>query len=251
MASESLSGLVISQSQLKISSRHMGYIQKVDVDEGDSVDRGTLLYTIDSKEVDAMKEQLLLSLDQVILSKQMYQNQYAHADLQLQRHKRLFKKDMVAKVDVESLRLQTNDLKALMQISDKQVQQIKVRLKNVEHQYSYLNIVAPTNGVIIEKNIDQGDISIPGMPALIMADLEKLLIEAEVTESLISQLSIGMSLDVEIPSIKHRGKGKIKYIIPFSGTSAHRFKIKIAFEHQAIKVYPGMYVKISLMDEMR
>ncbi len=251
IASESFSGSVVSQNLLKISSRYMGYIQEVNVNEGDSVDRGTLLYSIDSKEVDTMKDQILLSLDQATLTKQMYQNQYDQVNLNLQRHTRLFQKNMVAKVEVENLQLQANNLNALLDISAKQIRQLNVRLKNVEHQYAYLHIKAPTNGVVIQKNINQGDISIPGMPALIMADLEKILIEAEVTEELITSLYVGMPLDVEIPSLHHKGKGKVKYIIPFSNSSAHRFKIKIEFEHKGLTVYPGMYVKVILKDTMQ
>ncbi len=251
ISSEVFSGSVISQNQLKISSRYMGYIQEVNVNEGDSVDRGTLLYSIDSKEVDAMKDQVLLSLDQAILTKQMYKNQYDQVQLNLQRHTRLYQKNMVAKVDVENLQLQVNNLNALLDISAKQIRQLHVRLKNVEHQYTYLHIVAPTDGVIIQKNINQGDISIPGMPALIMADLEKVLIEAEVTEEIIARMYVGMPIDIEIPSLRYKGRGNVKYIIPFSNSSAHRFKIKIEFDHKKMMVYPGMYAKITLEDSVR
>lgn len=245
-ANESFSGTVISQNLLKISSRYMGYIKDVNVNEGEHVNRGELLYSIDSKEIDNTKSQVLLSLEQAMLTKQMHQNQYNQSALILERYKRLFTKKMVAKIELENIQLQVENLKALLAISDKQIEQINVRLKDVEHQYKYLHITAPTDGVIVQKSINQGDIAIPGMPALIIADLEDILIEVDVTESSIVLLNNGMEVSIEIPSIEYKTKGKIQNIIPFSNTSAHRFKIKIIFTHEDVSIYPGMYAKITI-----
>jgi len=248
LATESFSGSVVSQNILKLSSRYMGYIKEVNVNEGDFIKRGKLLYRIDSQEVDNLKEQILFSQEQATMSKQMYQNQYNQAALVLQRYKRLYDKKMIAKIEVENAQLQVNNLKAILNISKKQIKKIKIRLKDIEHSYNYLNIVSPINGVVIKKSINQGDISIPAIPALTIADLEQLLIEVDIPESVISSLKIGMSVDIKIPSINYVGSGTIKNIIPFSDSSAHRFKIKIIFNHKDLSVYPGMYSKITFKD---
>jgi pyruvate/2-oxoglutarate dehydrogenase complex dihydrolipoamide acyltransferase (E2) component len=54
----------------------MGFIQTVNVNEGDVVKKGDLLYSIDSKEVDTALAQSDLAISQAELNLRMYQNQY-------------------------------------------------------------------------------------------------------------------------------------------------------------------------------
>ena len=69
-----LSGSVISDNQKMITSRFMGFVTDVKVSEGEFVKKGQLLYTIDSKEIDASLTQVRLGISQAQLSLQMYQN---------------------------------------------------------------------------------------------------------------------------------------------------------------------------------
>ena len=80
-ASLNLSGSVISENQKTLSSRYMGFIQTVNVNEGDVVKKGDLLYSIDSKEVDTALAQSDLAISQAELNLRMYQNQYQNAAL--------------------------------------------------------------------------------------------------------------------------------------------------------------------------
>ncbi len=51
-----------------ITSRYMGIVKKMLVSEGDIVKKGQLLYVIDSKEIDAKKEQVELGISQAELA---------------------------------------------------------------------------------------------------------------------------------------------------------------------------------------
>jgi len=93
-----LSGSVISDNQKMITSRFMGFVTQVNVNEGEKVKKDQILYSIDSREIDSAKRQSELSL-------QMYQNQYTNVKLNLERYKRLLAKDMVSKYEVENLEL--------------------------------------------------------------------------------------------------------------------------------------------------
>ena len=141
-ASLNLSGSVISENQKTLSSRYMGFIQTVNVNEGDVVKKGDLLYSIDSKEVDTALAQSDLAISQAELNLRMYQNQYQNAALNLERYQRLLAKDMVAKYEVENLELSANNLKAMVEIAQKQIAQAKQKRQEVQNQYQYLKIKA-------------------------------------------------------------------------------------------------------------
>jgi len=227
-----LSGSIISDNQKMITSRFMGFVTNVYVNEGEKVKRNQTLYTIDSREIDSAKRQSELSL-------QMYQNQYTNVKLNLERYKRLLEKDMVSKYEVENLELAALNLQDMINIA-------KARLQEVKNQYKYLNVKAPNNGVVVAKNIKVGEMAMPGMPAIILSDLSELKISAEIPESNLALIKHGKKVIIEIPSLKLKAIGKISAIIPNSNPMTHTFKIKVSFKTNNKSVYPGMYATVSI-----
>ena len=227
-----LSGSIISDNQKMITSRFMGFVTNVYVNEGEKVKSNQTLYTIDSREIDSAKRQSELSL-------QMYENQYTNVKLNLERYRRLLEKDMVSKYEVENLELAALNLQDMISIA-------KARLQEVTNQYRYLNIKAPNAGVVVAKNIKVGEMAMPGMPAIILSDLSDLKISAEIPESNLSQISHGKKVIVQIPSLNVKSVGKITAIIPNSNPMTHTFKIKVSFSTNNKSVYPGMYATVSI-----
>jgi len=241
-----LSGSVISDNQKMITSRFMGFVTAVNASEGDYVKKGQLLYTIDSKEIDSALTQVKLGISQAQLSLQMYQNQYTNVKLNLQRHIRLLKKDMVSKFEVENLQLAEQNLANMISIAKKQVVQAQTQLEEVKNQYHYLNIKAPNDGVVVAKNIKVGEMAMPGMPAIVLSDLTNLKISAEISESNLGLIKHGTKVSVSIPSLKIKTIGTVSAIIPSSNPMTHTFKIKVSFKNQNKSVYPGMYATINI-----
>jgi len=239
-----LSGSVISDNQKMITSRFMGFVTDVKVSEGEFVKKGQLLYTIDSKEIDASLTQVRLGISQAQLSLQMYQNQHTNVKLNLDRHRRLLKKDMVSKYEVENLELAEKNLANMIRIAKKQVRQARAQSSQVNNQYRYLNIKAPNDGVVVAKNIRVGEMAMPGMPAFVISDLSNLKIATEIPESYLATVKHGTKVKVEIPSLKIVTIGTVSAIIPNSNPMTHTFKIKISFTAKNRSVYPGMYATV-------
>ncbi len=241
-----VSGTVVSDNRKMLTSRYMGFVKQVNVAEGDRVKKGDLLYEIDSKEIDSAKTQVELAIQQAQLSLQMYMNQYTNALLNLQRNKRLYAKDIVSKFQLENLQLAVKNLKDMIKVAKKQVQQAKARLEEVMNQYNYLKVRAPNDGVIVQKNINVGEMAMPGMPAMVLTDLSKLKIQTEVSEKNLHFIRVGKKVHIEIPSAGISEEGTISAIIPSSNPMTHTFKIKISFDTAGKVVYPGLYTKISI-----
>jgi RND family efflux transporter MFP subunit len=241
-----LSGTVISDNRKMITSRFMGFVTDVKVSEGDFVKKGQLLYTIDSKEIDSALTQVKLAISQAELSLQMYQNQYTNVKLNLERHKRLLEKDMVSKFEVENLMLAEQNLANMIDIAKKQVAQAKTQLEEVKNQYRYLNIKAPNDGVIVSKNINVGEMAMPGMPAFVLSDLSDLKIYAEISEDNLDRIQYDKKVEINIPSQNIKTDGIISAIIPSSNPMTHSFKIKISFKNVYESIYPGMYATVTI-----
>jgi len=226
-----LTGTVISDNEKYITSRFMGFVKLVNVNEGDIVNQGDILYEIDSTEINNKKEQALLSV-------QMYQNQYDTVHRNYERYKRLYKDGVVSKFELEQLELNSRNSKNMVKISES-------RVKEVKNQYQYLEIKAPNSGVITKKMIKAGEMAVPGIPAMILTDLSNLKIKAEISENDLGQVSLNQKVNISIPSQKINTQGVVSAIIPSSNPMTHTFTIKISFPKNK-KVYPGMYTKIKI-----
>ncbi len=227
-----ISGTVISDNEKIISSKFMGLIKKVYVKEGDFVKKGDPLYSIDSSNIDSLKKEALFN-------KEMLENTLANIKLNYERYKRLYEKDLVAKYELEQLKLQLDNTNKLLNIA-------KAKIKEVNTQYEYLNIKASNNGLIIKKSIKEGEIAIPSIPAFILTDLDSLKIKTSIPESALQKVKIGTKVKVFIESLAFQTEGKISSIIPDTQSMTHSFIVKIDFDKQDKKLYPGMYAKLFL-----
>jgi len=239
-----LSGSIVSDNQKMLTSRYMGYVKKMAVAEGDIVKKGQLLYEIDSKEIESAERQVDLAISQARLALQMNKNQYNNILTNLSRHKRLYAKKMVSKYELENLQLAAKNLKDMVKISQEQVNQAMAKKDEVLNQYNYLKIKAPNAGVIVAKKLNEGEMAIPGMPAVILTDLSRLKVIAELSETQLKYISMGKEVTIDVPSIGLSTTGKIVSLIPNSNPMTHKFKIKMDFDDMGHSVYPGMYAKI-------
>lgn len=227
-----LSGTVISDNEKIITSRNMGYIKEVYVNEGSNVKKGDILYEIDSSNMDSNKKEILLNLE-------ILQNQTKNIELNLGRYKRLQAQDLVSKYEVEQLELNLLNSKNMANITN-------AKLKEINAQYDYLKIKAPNNGLIIKKSIKVGEMAMPSIPALILTDLSSLLIKTDISESNLNDIKIGQKVNIEITSQNFKTEGKIETIIPNTNDLTHSFALKISFDKKDFNIYPGMYSKVFL-----
>ena len=225
-----LSGSVVSDNEKMITSRNMGYIKSVNVDEGSSVKKGQVLYEIDSSNIDSNKKEAELNLE-------ILQNQAKNLELNLNRYKNLQAQDLVSKYEVEQLELNLANIKNMISITT-------AKVKEVNAQYEYLKVKAPNDGLVMKKSIKAGEMAMPGMPAFILTDLSTLLVKADISETNLNDVKIGQKVDIEIPSQNFKTKGTISSIVPNMYGMTHSFILKITFDKEKFNIYPGMYSKV-------
>jgi len=242
----SLSGTVYSDDTKMLGTRYMGFVKKVLAHEGDWVKKGQVLYVIDSKEIDLAKSQVELMISQARLAVSMNYNMYIFAKTNYERHQRLFKKGMVSKFDLEKMELMYKNSKNMYEIAKKQLRQAKTKLAEVLHQYDYLKIKAPNDGVIIKNNVKVGQLTVPGFPGMVLTSLENLKVVAEIAEDNLKNLKIGQKVNVYIPSVGYEGEGKLTAIIPAANPMTHKFRVKVSFTRDKnVRIIPGMYAKLT------
>ncbi|HIC78431.1 MAG TPA: efflux RND transporter periplasmic adaptor subunit [Sulfurovum sp.] len=238
-----LTGTVVSDGQKMIGSRYMGYIKKVFVKIGDKVQREDDLYEMESAEFDIMKSQADLILEQSKIVVEFWRTRLKNIN---KKKDRLKEKTNFSMTDFDDMEAQAENVTSMLAAAQIMVEQASIKSKQMATVFNYLKMKAPSDGVVVRRNIKVGDMVMPGMLTIMLVDTEHLEIDASVSESIISKVKVGMRLPIEIPSIDYKTIGTIKAIIPDANPMTHKIGMRITFDKGDKNIFPGMYAKVKL-----
>jgi len=248
----SVTGTVVSDNQKMIGARFMGYVKKINFTIGDSVRREDTLFELESAEFDILKNQADLALEQAEIMVDMYRTRLDS----IRREKAVMRiRNQENSIDWQNMDISAENVQAGIAAARGLVKNASVKVKQIATIANYLEVKAPNNGIIVQKNIRVGDLIVPGMLAMLLVDLDHLEIEAQISEADLLKVNKGDMVSVRIPSIKFNTRGRIKSVVPSANPMTHTFTIRVSFNKSGHKVYPGMYAKVdfnykpaSLMD---
>jgi len=238
-----LTGTVVSDGQKMIGSRYMGYIKKVFVKIGDKVKREDDLYEMESSEFDIMKSQADLMLEQSKIVVEFWRTKLKNIN---KKKNRLKEKTNFSMPDFDDMEAQAENVTSMLAAAQIMVEQASIKSKQMATVFNYLKMKAPSDGVVVRRNIKVGDMVMPGMLTIMLVDTENLEIDASVSESIISKVKVGMRLPIEIPSIDYKTIGTIKAIVPDANPMTHKIGMRITFDKGDKNIFPGMYAKVKL-----
>ena len=242
-----LTGTVVSDGQKMIGSRFMGYVKKVYVRIGDRVKREDDLYEMESAEFDMMKTQADLMLEQSKIVVEYWREKLRQVNVRRARtkNKKINEIDIADMVDLDA---QAANIETMLESMQIMVKEANIKAKQMASTYNYIKMKAPSDGVVVQKNIKVGDMIMPGMLTIMIVDTENLEIEVSISESIISRVKVGKKVPVEIPSINYKTKGVIHAIVPDANPMTHKIKMRIRFDRGSDNIFPGMYAKVVIKD---
>lgn len=241
-----ITGTIVSDNKKYIGARYMGYVKEVYVNIGDKVKREDDLFKMESAEFDILKEQVNLGLEQAEILTDVYRSKLD----EIRRNKALLARNKNSTFNFEdmneNLSISAEHTSAMLKAMKAMVKSAAQKAKEVSIISHYLEVKAPSGGIIVQKNLHVGDMVMPGFPVMILVDLSHLEIEAQISESDLLKVNEGDFVKFEIPSILYEGRGRIKSIVPSANPMTHTFTIRVSFKRNNEKIYPGMYTKILL-----
>ena len=211
----SAAGTLSSRNTSVLSSKIMGKVVELTVQEGSHVSAGKLLARIESGEISA----------------QLYQAQaaYNNAKLQYDRIKSLFDVQAATQMEMDQATLGFESAKA--------------GLNAAKAMESYTLITAPISGQIVEKRINLGEMALPGQPVLKIEDNNNLRLEATVREQDIAFVQPGKNVTVQIDALPGKNiRARIAQVVPAADVRTHSFVVKIDMPAEK-GLITGMYGK--------
>lgn len=208
-------GALSSRNTSVLSSKVMGRVVQLSVQEGDRVTEGKLLMKIDSGEITAQAVQA--------------QAAYNNARLQHTRIKSLYDAKASTQMEMDQANLGLENAAAVLQAA-----------KAME---SYTVITAPISGQIVEKHINPGEMALPGQPLIKIEDNSHLRLEVTVKEQDILFIHPGSPVAVRIDAMPNTEiGGTVSQVVQAADVRTHSFIVKIDVPaHKGL--ITGMYGK--------
>ncbi len=238
-----LPGTVISNGQKMIGARFMGYVKHVYVKLGQKVKREQNLYEMESAEFDILKSQADLMVEQAQTVLDFWKRRIHILN---EKRKRLQKRTKTNGMfgDLDDLEAQAENAQSMLEAAQVMIKQATIKAKQMASIYNYLKMKAPSDGVIVMKNIKEGDMVMPGMMTIMMVDTNDLAVDLSIPASTLKIVHVGQKVDVIIDALGFRTGGVVDAIIPDANPMTHKIKMRVTFDKKDANIYPGMYAKI-------
>jgi RND family efflux transporter MFP subunit len=238
---------IYAKKQVMLASRVMGYIKEINVEEGDRVKKGELLFVVDPNDIYSMLNQARGAVLQAESGVLMAEMAYADAKKDYERFKNLYSEGAVSKRDFEKMKLNMDIRKKQVDMAKGMLKRAKAGLAMAKNQVKYAKVKSPINAVVTRKMKNVGEMALPGYPVLILSDLNSLKARSFVKESDIDKFKLGMNVDIFVPAINKTYKAKVDTVIPSADPATHSYIVKFAFDKYDEKLLPGMYAKAKVV----
>lgn len=271
-------GTVSSKSITPISAKVMGYVEAVNVREGDQVKVGDLLVSIDSRdartqvaraeaglaEANSALDEVDRSIEAARSSRDAAAANARLAESTFKRFAELVRRNSVSKQEFdevsarnESAQAQLKQAEDMLQSARAKRDQVKSKIEQAQASLDqarlylgYCRVEAPYAGVISDKSVDVGQLTSPGVPLVTLEDARNFEVHAVVPESRIDLVSVGQDVQVRIDSLGRTLSGTVVDIVPRADPASRSVMVKIRLPY-ASGLHSGLYATTQLPDRGR
>ncbi|MDW6018942.1 efflux RND transporter periplasmic adaptor subunit [Vibrio plantisponsor] len=212
-----LYGRTAPDKQARLSAEIAGKILLTKIDKGDKVSKGQVIALIDQGDLQSQLDR-------------------AKAVLSVKRQE--FK--AAESLKNRGLQGEIAYTNALAELTD-----AKSSVKTVEMHLAHTSIVAPFDGVVENLFIEQGDFVGVGDPVATLIDLNKLVIEANVSERHIQSITKGQPATIHFIQ-GSQTQGTVRYLSQLSSPSTNTFAIEVEVPNPNQQIPAGVSTQVEL-----
>lgn len=216
-----IQGTIMTDNVVMASSETGGRIMNMTVNEGDYVNQGQLIATMDAGIVQDQLNEIQTRLD---LAKTMFERQ-----------ERLWNQKIGS--EMQFLQAKSN------------VESLEKSMTTLRTQLGKKDVIAPMSGYADRIFLKQGEMASPGMPIIQILNTGSVKIVADVPESYLSSVKRGDYVDVHFPALEKDMKKKITMVGRSIDPSNRTFKIEMASSNPGGVLKPNLLAELQIVEQ--
>ncbi|WP_458626598.1 efflux RND transporter periplasmic adaptor subunit [Winogradskyella sp. PC D3.3] len=232
-------GTIEPITQVEVGTQVSGVVEKIYVDYNSVVTEGQLIAELDKTNLNAAKTQAQAAYDNAISQRNYMKTIY-------DRQKTLFDNQVISKSDFDDANYNYQTAKGTVTQRYSDLQQA---ITNLE----YANIYSPIDGVVLSRDIDEGQTVAASLstPTLftIAQDLKEMQVEADVDEADIGQVIEGQRVEFTVDAyLGETFEGEVTQVRldPTVTSNVVTYTVVIKAHNPDLKLKPGLTATISI-----
>jgi RND family efflux transporter MFP subunit len=215
-----IQGVVKADKNIEIRPELGGTVNSIFVIEGQKVAAGQLLMQLDDTSIKNSIDELTTQLNLAITT--------------FERQERLWNQ----KIGSEMQYLQAKAQK----------ESLENNLASIKTQARKMKIIAPFSGIVDEIYPKKGELTNPQMPVIRLINLDKVYVEADITESYLPVIKIGTETILNFPSINKEITTEIAQVGNYINPDNRSFKTRINISNNDQSIKPNLLADLKILD---
>ncbi len=253
-------GKIEAKTQVKVSADIMGKIVQLAVKEGDRVRRGQLMLQLDDTQYRAMHDQARAAVVTAQARLREADQTLRVAEATYKRQRALFDQKLLSDAEWDQANTAIESARSAAQAARQELARSQAAVTAAADNLRKCRFLAPFDGVVSALNVEAGENVItgtmnnPGTEILVVSDLSRMLVRADVDETDVVDMRIGQKAKIRVDALPDTTfAGTVTEI----GNTAKRsvtstvegqtnFEVKVVFDTDVPQVRPGMTADVDI-----
>ncbi len=255
-------GKIQPMIQVNISADVSAKITRLEVEEGQWVEQGTLLVELDREAYLAAVESAEANLSAAQANANLARENMVKAEKDYERTRELFERNLESQSVLDSVYAAAEVEKARRQSALDQVEQARAALRQARDALAKTTIYAPMSGTVSRLNKEVGEIALGSQfqadVILEISNLEGMEVLVDIDENDIVSVSIGDEAEIEVDALPDvKLKGRVTEIANSAKSSGQgttdektEFEVKVAVTEPVAELRPGMTASAEIVTKV-
>lgn len=249
-------GYVVAQRKAAVSTKATGRLEWLGVREGSAVKENDIIARLESRDVSAQADQARAQVTVAQAGIGQANAELKDADVAYRRARNLLAQKFVAQSAVDTAQARYNRALAALASAKAQLVAAQAAARAAQVAVEQTIIRAPFDGVVLTKSANVGDIVTPFSSAVdskgavvSMADMATLEVEADVSESNLSKITVGQACEIQLDALPdQRFRGEVSRLVPTVDRAKASVLTKVRFIDRDPRLLPEMSAKVAFLE---
>ena len=250
-------GYVVARRMATVSAKITGKVREVLIEEGQRVEAGQVMATLDPIDADAQRDLAAAQLGAARSQIGSVQAQLKEAEANAARLGGLVQQQLVSKAQYDQAIAQRDALRAQLATAQRNAQVAGSGLRIAAQGVDNTVVRAPFAGVVIAKAAQPGEIVSPlsagggftrtGIGTIV--DMDSLEVEVEVGEAFIGRVQPKMPVEATLNADPDwKIPAEVIAIIPAADRGKATVKVRVALKQKDARIVPDMGVRVAFLE---
>lgn len=230
-----LDGVAEAVNRSTVSAQTAGRVTEVRFDVDDYVRAGDVIVRIDSSEQQASVDQAEANLRAATAKRREAEQEYT-------RIRGVFERQAVAQAEMDRATTGRKQARAAERAAE-------AALLQARQQLAYTEVLAPYNGIVIERLVEVGETVQPGQRLMTGLSLDRMRVSVDVPQNLVDAIRSERKAQAQIGSRWVRAEEIT--VFPVADPRSDTFEVRLRLPDGIEGVFPGMYIKVGFMSGSR